>query len=335
MQVELIYNPSGGQVVVRHELSNVVAFLSRCGWDVALQETSEPMEATELARRAVDRGARVVIAAGGDGTVNEVANGLVNTDVVLGVLPVGTTNSWALQMGIPALNPVLPGMQVVKLIADLEERVAHPLPVNYYRKVLLDAARVLVEGRTVAIDVGEISGRYFLMWAGIGLDAAILGSISLKEKRALGSWAYVFTAIGLGYRYPGTDVWLNLDGKVVKTNSPLVVVSNIQLYGGVMAIGAKACVNDAKLDVCVFKGDGFFTFVQHAVNILSHRHLKDPKVEYYQCSEIAVDSTRSLPVHVDGELFTKTPVTIRTVPSSLKVIVPKVVPGNLFVSVSH
>ena len=335
MQAELIYNPSGGQVVVRHELSNVVAFLSRCGWDVALQETSGPMEATELARQAVNRGARVVIAAGGDGTVNEVANGLINTDVVLGVLPVGTTNSWALQMGIPALNPVLPGMQVVKLIADLEERIARPLPVNYYRKVLLDAARVLVEGRTVAIDVGEISGRYFLMWAGIGLDAAILESISLKEKRALGSWAYVFTAIGLGYRYPGADVWLNLDGKVVKTNSPLVVVSNIQLYGGVMAIGAKACVNDAKLDVCVFKGDGFFTFVQHAVNILSHRHLKDPKVEYYQCSEIAVDSTRSLPVHVDGELFTKTPVTIRTVPSSLKVIVPKVVPGNLFVSLSH
>jgi diacylglycerol kinase (ATP) len=335
MQAELIYNPSGGQVVVRHELSNVVAFLSRCGWTVALQETSEPMEATELARQAVNRGARVVIAAGGDGTVNEVANGLMNTDVVLGVLPVGTTNSWALQMGIPALNPVLPGMQVVKLIADLEERIARPLPVNYYRKVLLDAARVLVEGRTVAIDVGEISGRYFLMWAGIGLDAAILESISLKEKRALGSWAYVFNAIGLGYRYPGADVWLNLDGKVVKINSPLVVVSNIQLYGGVMAIGAKAYVNDAKLDVCVFKGDGFFTFVQHAVNILSHRHLKDPKVEYYQCSEIAVDSTRSLPVHVDGELFTKTPVTIRTVSSSLKVIVPKIVPGNLFVSLSQ
>jgi diacylglycerol kinase (ATP) len=335
MQAELIYNPSGGQVVVRHELSNVVAFLSRCGWTIALQETSQPMEATELARRAVNRGAKVVIAAGGDGTVNEVANGLANTGVALGVLPVGTTNSWALQMGIPALSPVLPGMQLFKLIADLEERMARPLPVNYYRKVLLDAARVLVEGRTVAVDLGELSGRYFLMWAGIGLDAAIVESISLKEKKALGSWAYVFTAIELGYRLSGTDVWLKLDGKVVKTNSPLVVVSNIQLYGGVMAIGARACVNDAKLDVCVFKGDGFFTFVQHAMNVLSHRHLRDPKVEYYQCGEIEVDSASSLPVHVDGELFTKTPVSIRTVPSALKVIVPKIVPGNLYGSLSH
>ena len=330
MRAELIYNPCGGQVVVRHELDNVVALLSRYGWSVALRETSKPLEATELARHAVHRGAKVVIAAGGDGTVNEVANGLLNTDVALGVLPMGTTNSWALQMGIPALNPMLPGTKAAKLIADLEERIARPLPANYYRKVLLDAARVLVEGRTVMVDVGELSGRCFLMWAGIGLDAAIVESISLKEKKALGSWAYVFTAIESDQRYSGTDVRLNLDGKVINVRTPLIVVSNIQLYGGVMAIGAKACVNDAKLDVCIFKGDGFFTFVQHAMNVLSHRHLQDPKIEYYQCSEIVIESARSLPVHVDGEPFTKTPVTIHTVPSSLKVIVPKIVPGNLF-----
>jgi len=330
MQAELIYNPSGGQVVVRHELNNAVSFLNRYGWSVTLRETSKPQEATELTRHAVNRGAKVVIAAGGDGTVNEVANGLVNTDVALGVLPVGTTNSWALQIGIPALNPVLPRTQTAKLIASLEERIARPLPANYYRKVLLDAARVLVEGRTVAVDVGELSGRYFLISAGIGLEAAIVESISLEEKRALGSWAYVLTAIGSAYRYSGTDVSLNLDGKEVKVSTPLIVVSNIQLYGGMVAIGAKACVNDAKLDVCIFKGDGFFTFVQYAIKVLSHRHLQDPKVEYYQCREIVVESVRSLPVHVDGELFTRTPVAIRIVPSSLKVIVPEIVPGNLF-----
>jgi len=330
MQAELIYNPSGGQVVIRHELDNVLAFLNRCGWSVILRETSKPLEATELARYAANRGAKVVIAAGGDGTVNEVANGLVNTDVALGVLPVGTTNSWALQMGIPALNPMLPGTQAVKLVAALEERIARPLPANYYRKVLLDAARVLIEGRTVAVDMGELSGRHFLMWAGIGFDAAIAQSIPLKEKRAIGSWAYVFPTIESAYRYSGTDAWLNLDGKVIKVNTPLIVVSNIQLYGGLIAIGTKACVNDARLDVCIFKGGGFFTFVQHAMEVLSHRHLQDPEVEYHQCREIVVESACSLPVHVDGEPFTRTPVAIHTVPSSLKVMVPKVLPANLF-----
>jgi diacylglycerol kinase (ATP) len=332
MQAELIYNPSGGQVVVRHELDNVAAFLNRYGWSVALRETSKPLEATELARYAVNKGARVVIVAGGDGTINEVANGLVNTDAALGVLPVGTSNSWALQMGIPALNPKLPGTPVVKMIATLEERIARPLPANYYRKVLLGAARVLVEGHTVAVDMGELSGRYFLMWAGIGFDAASAKSVSLKEKRALGSWAYVLSTIKSAYRYSSTDVRLNLDGKVVKVDTPFIVVSNIQLYGGMVEIGAKACVQDAKLDVCIFKGDGFFTFVQHAMKVLTHRHLQDPNVEYYQCREIVVESVPSLPVHVDGEPFTRTPVAIHTVPSSLKVIVSKTAPVNLFSS---
>jgi diacylglycerol kinase (ATP) len=120
MEAELIYNPSGGQVVIRHELDHAIAFLDRHGWSVTLRETSRPMQATELARDAVNRGVQVVVAAGGDGTVNEVANGLVDTDAALGVLPVGTTNSWALQMGIPTLNPLLPSTQAVKMVAALE-----------------------------------------------------------------------------------------------------------------------------------------------------------------------------------------------------------------------
>jgi diacylglycerol kinase (ATP) len=330
MQAELLYNPSGGQVVVRHELDNVVGFLNRHGWSTALRETSKPLQATELARQAVNRGAQVVIAAGGDGTINEVANGLVNTDTALGVLPLGTTNSWALQMGIPALNPLLPGTQAAKMIAALEERVARPLPVNYYRKVLSDAAQVLVDGHTVAVDMGELSGRYFLMWAGIGFDAAILQSMPLKEKKALGSWAYVLPAIESATRYSATDVWLHLDGKVIKVSTPFIVVSNIQLYGGMLAIGAKACVNDARLDVCIFKGGGFFTFVQQSAKLLVHKHLEDPTVEYYQCREVVIESAHPLPVHVDGEPFTTTPVTIHVVPSSLKVIVSKTTPDDLF-----
>jgi diacylglycerol kinase family enzyme len=330
MQAELIYNPSGGQVILRHELDDMVTFLNHHGWATTLRETSKPLQATELARHAVSSGAQVVIAAGGDGTINEVANGLVNTDTALGVLPMGTTNSWALQMGIPALNPFLPGTQAAKMIASLEERIARPLPVNYYRKVLSDAAQVLVEGRTVAVDVGELSGRYFLMWAGIGFDAAIVESVQSDEKKALGSWAYVLPAIESATLYSATDVRLHLDGKVTKLSTPFIVVSNIQLYGGMLAIGAKAHVNDGRLDVCIFKGGGFFTFVQQAAKLLVHKHLEDPTVEYYQCREIVIESAYPLPVHVDGEPCTTTPVTIHTVPSSLKVIVSKNAPADLF-----
>jgi diacylglycerol kinase family enzyme len=293
-------------------------------------ETTGPLEATRMAHDAAVRGIKVVIAAGGDGTINEIANGLINTETALGVLPVGTTNCWAIQMGIPSLSPMLPGTTMFKMIADLQERIEQPLPANYYRKVLLEAAQVLVDGNTTLVDAGNIAGRYFLMWSGIGLDAAIAESISLKEKKALGSLAYVVSAIGQGHHHSSTDVRLVIDGIESRISTPLIVVSNIQLYGGIMAIGGKACVNDAKLDVCVFKGDGFFTFVQHAMKVLTQRHLKDPNIEYRQCNEIIIEPENSLPVQVDGDPFIKTPVTIRTIPSSLKVIVPGIVPANLF-----
>ncbi len=330
VNAELIYNPRGGQVVVRRELEAVLAFLTSNGWSVSYRETTKPAEATELARDAAQKGVEVVIAAGGDGTVSEVAGGLLHTDTVLGVLPVGTTNSWAIQMGIPALNPYLLSTGLAKLVADLETRMERPIPANYYRRVLLDAARVLVEGNTVAVDMGEVSGRTFLMWAGIGLDAAVLGSIPPKEKAALGSWAYWLKALGAVGRRCSTDVQLSWDGNLTSVNTPLIVVSNIQLYGGIMPIGARAQVNDARLDVCIFKGDGFFTFVQHGLKVLSRQHVKDPKTEYYQCAEIVIESACAMPVHVDGEPFTATPVTIRVIPSALKTIVPKKAPRNLF-----
>lgn len=330
MQSELIYNPHGGQAVPRRELREVVAFLGRCGWSVTMRETTQPMGATEMARDAARRGAGVVIAAGGDGTVNEVANGLFGTDTALGVLPVGTTNAWALQMGIPSLNPMSPGSNVVKFVSNLQERIARPLPANYYRKVLLDAAKVLVEGRTVAVDIGEVGGRYFLMWAGIGLDAASIKRTSPREKRTLGSWAYLLPLLESVRRYPSTDVYLKLDDKVIKVRTSQIVVCNIRLYGGFLLIGGRAIVNDGKLDVCIFKGGGFLTFMQHAMKVFSHQHLRDPKMEYYQCREIVIESARTLPVHVDGESLTETPVTIRAIPSALKVIVPGNAPENLF-----
>jgi diacylglycerol kinase (ATP) len=330
MLAELIYNPRAGQVTVRHELETVIGFLNGFGWHVSYQETKAPKEATGLARNAALKGVDVVIAAGGDGTVGEVANGLVHSGTALGVLPVGTTNSWAIQMGIPALHPLSPSTNVAKLVTNLETRMSHPIPANYYRKIILDAARVLVEGRAIPVDMGEVSGRNFLMWSGIGLDATVLQSIPPAQKKMLGSWAYFVTAMGTLSQYPSSDIRLTLDEKTFNVITPLIIVSNIQLYGGMMAIGANARVNDGKLDVCIFKGDGLFSFAQHGMKILSHQHLNNPKVEYYQCREITVESAKPLPVHIDGEPFTETPVKIKTVPSCLRVIVSKHAPGALF-----
>lgn len=330
VRAELIYNPYAGQNIVRHELQDVLMYLKRNGWIVTMQETCRRFEAAELARQAVERGARVVIAAGGDGTVNEVMGSLVGTDVALGVLPVGTTNVWALQMRIPTLNSMHPSALFVRWVSELERRNEVAWPHHLSRTILLEAARVLVEGRTVAVDVGQVAGRYFLLWTGIGLDAAIAQSVSPEEKKSLGSWAYVVPALDTIQMYPDVQVILEMDGQSVRRNTPLIVVSNIQLYGAVWPLGARARVDDGRLDVCIFKGKGLFTFVRHAIKVLSGQHVRDPEIEYFQCSQLTVASTVPLPVHADDEPFTRTPVTIRTLPQSLKVIVPPCAPRTLF-----
>jgi diacylglycerol kinase family enzyme len=168
------------------------------------------------------------------------------------------------------------------------------------------------------------------MWAGIGLDAAITQSVSPEEKRAIGSWAFLIPTLDTLQGYPNADVRLTLDDRQMQVSTSLIVVSNIQLYGAVLPLGAKACLDDGLLDVCIFKGEGLLTFVRHVFKILSRRHLRDPAIEYYQCRQVVVESTRPLPVHADDETFTRTPVTIRVLPRALKVIVPQNTPAGLF-----
>jgi diacylglycerol kinase (ATP) len=330
MQAELIYNATAGRVIVRRELEAVVQYLRRYGWTLSVSETRRPREATELARKAVTNGADVVIAAGGDGTVNEVASGLVNTDATLGVLPVGTTNVWAIQMRIPTPSPVGPTPVLARWMSDLEERVDYALPLSHYRAVLLDAARILLEGQTVVVDMGRVNERYFLLWAGVGLDAEVTVQVPPENKKAFGPLAFVGTALDVLREYKSAEVKLILDGQTRQVRTSLIIVSNIQLYGGVFPLGARACVNDGKLDVCVFKGEGLLNFVQHVFKVASRQHLQDPEIEYTQGQEIVVESSRPLPVHVDDEPFTETPVTIRVAPAALRAIVPHNAPPALF-----
>jgi diacylglycerol kinase (ATP) len=330
MRVELIYNARAGPRTVRRELHLVIEFLERNGWTITTRETQKPLEATGLARQAAAGGADMVIAAGGDGTVNEVACGLIGSQTAMGVLPIGTTNVWALQMRIPTLVPFGPGQSLERLVGGLEDRTGYTM-LTVYHSTLLAAAKVLVEGKTCTVDVGQVEDRYFLLWAGVGLDAAVTAAVSPDDKRAFGPWAFVGTALDVARDYRSAEVKLVLDGNVKRVDASLIVVSNVQFYAGLMALGAQAHIDDGKLDVCVFREEGLVNYVQYILKIALGQHLDDPRIEYYQVEEIAIEAARPLPVHVDDELYTETPVTIRVVPRALRVILPQNVPPSLFV----
>jgi diacylglycerol kinase family enzyme len=336
-QAELIYNAHAGRVIAWRELRSAIEYLEGSGWAVVVHETHAPRQATALARQAVQRGAEVVIAAGGDGTVNEVASGLVHSETAMGVLPVGTANVWALQMHIPAPNPLALNSTWTRLASDLQARMDDALHLSHYRSALLDAARVLVEGSTRAVDLGQANERYFLLWAGIGLDAAVTEHVSPESKKALGPLALVGTALDMARHYKNVDVTLTLDGQPRAVRTSLIVVSNIRLYGAVLPLGARAYVDDGLLDVCVFKGEGLLNFVQQVFRVATRQHVaphkpgQNPRIEYYQASKVLVESGASLPVHVDDEPFARTPVTLCVLPRALQVRLPNDAPDNLFI----
>jgi YegS/Rv2252/BmrU family lipid kinase len=305
MKAQVILNPNAGQRDRRHELKEAMTYLKDRGWQLSLRETQCPEEATTYARQAVVEGYDVVIAAGGDGTVSEVANGLAGSEVALGMFPIGTTNVWALQMGISPLWPLR-------------------------QHSLLEAAKVLAEGHIRRVDLGQINGRYFLLWAGVGLDAKITEEVEPEAKKRLGVLAFVIAGIMVAKEFAGTKVQVTIDGCEVNRRAILIVASNAQRYAGFMRLAAQARLDDGLLDVLIFKGQGFPATLRHLFSVLTNRHLRDPQVEYYQAQRVKIGAAKPLSVHADDEPFTTTPVEIGIVPRALRVVVPKALPPGLF-----
>jgi len=309
MKAHLIYNPTAGPWDVRRGLKRVRSYLRRRGWSVELQLTEKPGDATALARAAVQVGCDVVVVAGGDGTVNEAVNGLVGTKTALGVLPVGTGNMWAKQLGIPTYT------------------LTNPLR-------LREAAAGLAEGSVRLVDVGQVNNRYFLCWAGIGLDAQVTAEMEPRQRRTkrLGVLPYAIAAVLVARDFQGVRTRVFLDGSVVRGRTLLILVSNIQQYIGMLHVAREAQMDDGLLDVFVFKGLGFQYAVRHLLKIISRRYLQDPQIVHRQARHIEVWTEWAMPVQVDGDPIGTTPVTLKVVPLALRVLVPPSAPPGLFTS---
>jgi YegS/Rv2252/BmrU family lipid kinase len=267
------------------------------GWQIALNPTGGPGDATRLARAAACNHYDMVVAAGGDGTINEVVNGLAGSSTVLATLPLGTMNVWARELKLP-----------------LQPRAA---------------AEAMRDWKPRTIDLGRAGDRYFLLMAGIGFDAAITSGIRPEEKRRLGGLAYVLLGLKIALHMRGTRVRLVLDGKKVRGRVLMIVVGNTQLYGGLARITQRASIDDGLLDVVVLKGDGLWSGVWHAISILQQRYSLNPDMEYYRARHISVAARPVLPVQVDGEPLGQTPMTFEAAADALCALLPPDLPDGL------
>lgn len=295
----VIYNPAAGPRDAGGELREALRSLELRGWELTWRRTYGRLDAVAFAREAAEKGYDVAVAAGGDGTIGQVVNGIVGSQTALGVIPVGTTNVWAREMGIPLPTPLRPN-------------------------ALYEAADMLATGEIRSVDVGRVNDRYFLMWVGMGLDAEVTAQVEGRpvQKRRLGMLAFAIAALVQTLHLRGTKTFMELDGRPIERRTLLVVASNIQLYAGFFRIAPMACLTDGKLDVCVFQGYSGLSAYLHFFSVLLGLHTRLPQFTYYQAEHLVIQPERAQPVQVDGDVAGYTPVDIHVVPSALRVMVP-------------
>jgi YegS/Rv2252/BmrU family lipid kinase len=306
--VLLVFNPTAGpREELRGDLERVVHYLNERGWRVTIRSTRKRGDATELARAAVAAGCKAVLVAGGDGTIHEVVNGLVGSDTAMGVLPVGTGNVWAKEIGLPTLT------------LTQSDR-------------LLTAARMLVDGEVRWVDVGRAGNKYFLNCAGVGFDSTVIAQIEPRTRatKQLGTLAYLSAGIWIARDFGGVRSTVVIDGYTIRTKIIMVFVSNIRYQSGLFKLTPEARVDDGLLDIRIFKGMGPAWVMRHLAGVFTHRHLRDPMVAHYQGRRVTIYTAEPFPTQLDGDPVGMTPISLEVVPRALRVLVPRAVPANLF-----
>lgn len=298
----IIANPtSGAGGLYNHttHLDETLNVLRSHDWQVELLFTHAAGDARKFAQQAVEQKVDLVIAAGGDGTINEIIQELAGSETALGVFPHGTVNVWAREMGIP-LNEA-------------------------------GARNVLLNGQTRTIDLGSVNGRYFLLMAGIGFDGAVTHEVEKMPIKRLGALGYLLIATLRGLSYRSFPVSLNIDGTTEKSHALQIVIGNTQLYGGSVKFTWQARCDDGKLDICLVSKRNVFRRILTLWDFILHRKQRREQVRYYTCSRVEVQTQKPIAIQVDGDAAGHTPAEFTIVPHALKVVVPQHVPEELFV----
>ena len=275
----LIYNPSAGRFPAGPLIERTMKVLAKGGWEIKVAKPSGIESMVVQAQQAVEREDEAVFVAGGDGSVGTVASVLANTSTALAVLPAGTANVWAKELGLQQLD-------------------------WFHWFALEDAASRLTRGTYRFADLGVCNGKEFLLWAGVGLDAEIVRSVEPRGRweKSLGTAQYATRAMWqtLGWQVIQLQIRapdLELEGKFL-----VAVASNIRAYaGGFVELALDAKIDDGKLDFWLFEGSSVVDVLGHAIQILRGKHVDAPGVIHFQASEATFMAEEKLPFQFDGE----------------------------------
>lgn len=266
---KFIANPTARRGIARSAISRLLLSLNRRGVDYDLELTTGPREAGRIAKASRDR-FDVIVAVGGDGTVNEVLQGMIFSPTPFGVIPCGSGNDFVKSIGVPT---------------DIEA-----------------AVDILLRGDSRSIDAGTINGHYFGNGVGIGFDAAVTAA-SRSFRRLRGLPLYLAAVVKALRTFRPVTLSISLNGMAVREDFFLLTIGNGTTCGGGFVLTPHALVDDGILDVTVVKPMGLGEVVRALPHVFRGTIEQVPKAAMHRTGSIIVESAGPVPVHVDGEIY--------------------------------
>ncbi|MGV0105567.1 lipid kinase [Nostoc sp. DSM 114167] len=270
-------------------LSEAIQSLKTFGFDLIEESTEDPKHLVEVILRHKDR-VDLVIIGGGDGTLNAAVDALIETQLPLGILPLGTANDLARTLEIPnSLN---------------------------------EACKIIADGHLQRIDLGCVNGKHFFNVASMGLSVKITQRLTKEVKRRWGVFAYAATALQVLLEARPFTAEIAINGELVRVKTVQIAVGNGRYYGGGMAVADDATIDDQRLDLYSLEIEHWWQVVLLLPSMRQGRHIHWQSVRSHQGQEIEIHTRKPRPINTDGEITTYTPAHFRVIPKAIAVFVP-------------
>lgn len=283
----LLVNPHARQGKIA--IVQATEFLQRCGLELILEDGSNAAKYSQLIRYYQSE-IELVIVGGGDGSVNAAIEGLLDTELPLGVLPLGTANNLARTLQIP--------------------------------NSIAQACEIIAKGKTKSIDIGWVNGQYFLNIASLGLSAEVNRRVSQRLKKHWGVFAYVVTALQVLATMRPFWVDIRVDNESIEVKTIQITIANGRYYGSGLAIADDATIDDERLDLHSLEIQHWRQILPLLPAALLGKSPQGKGVRLLQGKDIKIHTRKPHPINTDGEKTTKTPATFRVIPQALQVFVP-------------
>lgn len=291
-RARVIYNPTSGKELFRKHLPEVLEKMEQAGYETSCHATTGEGDAIAAASQAVERNFDLIVAVGGDGTLNEVVSGVSKFEnrPKIGLIPMGTTNDFARAVHIPR---------------DINK-----------------AVDIILQGDSIPVDVGMMDDRYFINIAGGGRLTELTYEVPSKLKTVLGQMAYYLKGIEMLPSIRSSRVRIEYDGQVFEDQAMMFLIGLTNSVGGFEKLAPDASINDGKFTLLILKEVNMAEFIRLATLALRGEHLSDPHVIYAKASKISVTSEERVLLNLDGEYGGLLPATFENLARHIEVMVP-------------